>query len=160
VPDSNTPGSEPLSNPRHERFALLLAQSEVSAAEAYRQEISSDCTASTAETKGPALSRKSQVRVRIEWLKGQVTEKAKEIAADAVLSMLEKRLFCARIIRSKPSDATMENPDCELVMTKMGPCALFPSKATLIKLDNDLAGDGSEAEGMTALVELARRLRA
>jgi hypothetical protein len=156
---SSTAGSAPLTNPKHERFALLFAQGEVSAAEAYRQVISSKCSQSTAETKGPALSRSSQVRVRIASLKGQVEEKARERADETVLTILEKRLFIARVVRSSPDKATMNNADCELVMTKMGPCPLFPSKAALIKLDNDLAGEGSEANGHDAFAELVAKLR-
>ncbi|WP_139373121.1 hypothetical protein [Prosthecobacter debontii] len=97
--------------------------------------------------------------LRIAWIKSQVDEKAKERAEGTVLSILEKRLMAARICRAKPSDARMDNPDCELVMTKMGPVALFPSKAAMIKIDNDLAGEGSEAKGNDAMAELLKRLR-
>lgn len=152
-----------MSNPKHERFALLFAQGEVSAAEAYRQEISAKCTLATAETKGPALSRKSQVRVRIEWLKGQVEQKAREIADGTVLTMLEKRQFLARVVRMKGA-AIDEEDDGDLIngvrYDKQGRRMLvLPDKIAAVKLDNDLAGDGSEAKGHDAMAELIARLR-
>lgn len=156
-------GSQPLSNPKHERFALLFAQGEVSAAEAYRQEISAKCTLATAETKGPALSRKSQVRVRIEWIKGQVERKAREIADGTVLTMLEKRQFLARVVRAQGAKLDLEK-DADLiegVRIKTGGVQelILPSKIAAVKLDNDLAGDGSEAKGHDAMAELIARLR-
>jgi hypothetical protein len=37
------------------------------------------------------------------------------------------------MIVAKPSDASFDNPLCELVMTKAGPAALFPSKLGAIR---------------------------
>lgn len=117
-------GGDPLSNPRHERFALLLASGEASAAEAYRSEISQRASKATVETEGPKLARSPQVALRIEWLKSQVAEKAKEQADEVILSMVEKRKICAQIARAGEKDS---------------------DRLKAIQVDNDLAGDGSEA---------------
>lgn len=57
-------GSEPLANPKWERFALLVATGEVSAAEAYRREIGKRASKATVETNGPALAREAQVKAQ------------------------------------------------------------------------------------------------
>jgi len=159
----NDSGAEPLANLSHEAFALLLAQGEVSAAEAYRQEVSATCAVATSETKGPALARKSQVRVRIEWLKGQVNEKAKEKAEGTILTMLEKREFLARVVRTPVGEVTEMSDLCQEKDETFGDNPKLkikmPDKLRAIALDNDLAGEGSEAKGQDAMVALLGRLR-
>lgn len=135
--------SLPLSNAGHERFAQERAKGK-SAAAAYR-------LAGYKPDRGHAarLAANGSIVARIEALQRMA-------ATSTVLTIAEKREFIARVVRSSPSAATMENADCELVMTKMGPVPVFPSKAALIKLDNDLAGDGSDAnrEGVTVVVTI------
>lgn len=139
-------GSTPLKNSRHERFALLIAKGEASAAEAYRQVISSKCSQATAETTGPKMARDSQVALRIAWIRSQAEEKAKEIAGEAVLSIAEKRLFCARLVRAKVGTLDSKSELWNSIkVTQDGTEYKLPDKLRAIALDNDLAGDGSEA---------------
>ena len=139
--------SKPLQDAQHERFACELAkgasQDEAYELAGYKRHRSS----------ASRLRTNANVSQRVEWLKQQA-------ASDTVLSIKEKREFIARVFRAKPSEAGMENSDCQLVMTKMGPAALFPDVTALIKIDNDLAGEGSEAKGQGALANLLGRLRA
>lgn len=158
--ETNEPGSQPLSNPKHERFALLLAQAEVSASEAYRREYP-DAAPKSVEACSSRLADK--VKLRIAWLKAEVERKAEEVAEGTVLSMLEKRLFLARVVRTPIGEVSEMSDLCQEMTQTFGdnPSTRIkmPGKLDAIRLDNDLAGDGSEAEGMSALVELARKLR-
>lgn len=124
--------SKPLKDAQHERFAHALAKGE-SQRQAY-----ADAGYEPHDGNASRLSNNEKVSQRVQWLKEQA-------ASDLVLSIAEKRQFIARVVRSAPIAANMDNPDCELVMTKMGPIAKLPDKAALIRIDNDLAGDGSEA---------------
>lgn len=142
-----------LENPKQEGFANDCASGK-SAAEAYMIHWP-DSSAKSAETNGPAMARRNQVAIRIAELRGMAQTLADEKAQNTVLTILEKREYIARVIRAKPSQAGMENPDCELVMTKMGPAALFPSKASLLKLDNELSEDTPEQKVSVAIPGLA-----
>jgi hypothetical protein len=62
-----------LKNSKWEKFAQKVALGE-SAALAYSQ--GWICSAATAETNGPKLARSTQVKLRIEELRGKVAEKA------------------------------------------------------------------------------------
>lgn len=114
-------GSQPLTNPKHERFALLVAYGEVSAAEAYRREYP-DAAPKSVEACSSRLADK--VKLRIGWLKAEVERKARETANGVVLSMLEKRTICASIARIGEKDA---------------------DRLKAIQVDNDLAVDGAAA---------------
>ncbi len=83
---------------------------------------------------------------------------AEEKAGGPVLSLAEKRMRIARIVRAKPSEASADNEDCQIQVTKMGPVYVFPDKLAAIKLDNDLSGQGSEATANDALGALLTRI--
>lgn len=126
-----------LKNKKHEAFARNIGIKGMSAAEAYRDGWP-NASRSRAETAGPELARRSQVKDRISELREESAERAKE---KDFLSVEEVRALCARIVRKKPSEISEEDPDCELVMTKAGPAVMLPSKLAAAKLDRELAPD-------------------
>ena len=100
--------------------------------------------------------RKVSIKERIAELKGRAAEKCDMTREQAVRAL-------SGIIRAKPSAASLENPLCEMVMTKLGPAAVFPSKlgaiAQLAKMcgwnDPEKHEHGADDE----LMELLSRLR-
>lgn len=134
-----------LDDPRHEKFAQLRAQ-QVCADKAYVQAGYKRNDSNAARLNGN------------ERIKARVAELLLLSAGRCVLSIEEKRNFLARVVRAKPADADMDNPDCELVMTKMGPACVFPSKIAAIREDNDLAVDGAEAGKNRAIEIVIRKL--
>ena len=106
-----------LANPRHELFAQAVASGK-SASEAYRQ---SGATGKNADVQAAKLVVKSSIRERVEELKEAQSKKC-EMTRDQL------RQFLVSVILVKPEDANFQNPLCELVMTKAGPAAVFPSK--------------------------------
>jgi len=113
-----------LKNPRHEKFAQEVAKG-LSASAAY-QKVFSGCTVQSAETAGPKLLRSVQVNFRVDELKTKTAEKL-QITREELVKM------CIDIVKSKPSDAGMENPLCELKMSKQGPFATFPDKKGIME---------------------------
>lgn len=99
-----------------------------------------DSSPESTEANAYRLMENDGVKAAIEAMRQRVDVQK----GGAVLTAKEKREYLARVVRAKPSDAALDNPDCNLVMTKMGPVALFPDKLAAIKLDNDLSGDGQE----------------
>jgi hypothetical protein len=152
--------SKPLENPKHERFALLLAAGEVSASEAYRLRVGSKGTAKSVNEMASALALK--VASRIDWLKAKALEKAEKKADAVTLTMAEKLEFLARVVKVKPLELD-EDKDGDLINgvepREFGRVIKLPCKLAAMKMHNDLAGDGSEAKGMTALGALVGRLR-
>jgi hypothetical protein len=78
------------------------------------------------------LCAKVSVSARVAWFLAQT-------AGETVLSLKEKREFLAGVVRLN-KDKTQD-------------------KLAAIRLDNDLAGEGSEAKGMGALAALLGRVR-
>lgn len=142
APVSNPRSRVPvLQNPKHEAFAQAVANG-ASAAEAYRKHVSKRGSDAAVETHGPELARKSQVKVRIAELKAAAAEKAGMTRAQAVD-------FCVRVINSPPSEASMDNPLCEIKMSKAGPYAAFPSKSEMMtRLAKMLGWDEPEKHEM------------
>lgn len=77
------------------------------------------------------LRTNANVSQRVEWLKQQA-------AKGDILEMIEKRQICAQIARGGEKDS---------------------DRLKAIQVDNDLAGEGSEAKGAGALALLLGRLR-
>jgi len=147
-----TDGSTPLTNAKHENFAHLMAGGEVPVAEAYRRCVRARCAEAMAQTAGLRLAQTAAAQARITWLQGQAgkapgegqtesppqppTEKPAETGT--ILTLMEKRSICAEIARGGEKAA---------------------DRLRAIQVDNDLAGDGSEATGHHALEDLANKLR-
>lgn len=78
-----------------------------------------------AESGASRLLRNAKVSQYIENLRRQAAE-ASEIEREEMISVV------CEIIRAKPSEASAENPLCELKMSKAGEYYAFPSKAWAI----------------------------
>lgn len=137
-------GGKPLENRKHEAFALLVAEGS-EYAPAYRQAVSNRGTAKTSHEEGSKLASAPKVSPRIEWLRRKAQEVAEKKAGDRIekkavklLDQIEKREIAATIARSTE----------ERAQDRIAAC----------KLDNDLAGDGSEAKGNESLGKLAELL--
>lgn len=141
-------GATPLPNPKYERFALLVAQAEVSSAEAYRECVSDKCAAKTSHERASRLCADDKVKARIEYLRGLARQKAEERAEKVTLSMAEKQEFLARIVKCKGAKLD-EEKDGDLIngvtFDQHGNRTLkIPDKLAALKLHNDLVGEGAE----------------
>ena len=110
----------PLSNRRHELFAVALAGGATEQA-AYEK-------AGYEGDRGNAarLTANDSIRARVAELQGQVADKA---TVD-VATVCEK---LTAIILAPPSEASETNPLCEVRMSKAGPYYAFPDKLGAIK---------------------------
>lgn len=74
---SDSDGASPLKRAKWERFALLVAAGEVSAAEAYRREVArAGATDKTIHEESCKLAANPKVRPRIDYLRAKLAEKA------------------------------------------------------------------------------------
>lgn len=158
-------------NPKQQKFAELVA-SGLPASRAYEQ-AGYIATGHAAESSASKLLKSPEVE---EYLAGLQDDAAKEskLTRDAAAGML------VDILRSKPSEANMDNPLCELRMSKMGPYAAFPSKAACMERlarllgwdklppepagGNDITvtigGDANEPESIQSVMLRIRKQRA
>ncbi len=113
-------------------------------------------TAAAARRSASDLLTKPDIQKEIQRLR----DKADKKAGSAVLSLIEKRTFLARLVRGRvgklPPDSDLWN---SIKTTEMGTEYRLPDKLAAIKLDNDLAGEGSEAGANDGLAELLTRIR-
>lgn len=152
-------GSKPLANRKWEAFALLVGSKSMSAAAAYRKGWPKSSKAA-AETDGPALARKSQVKLRIAWLRSEASKRLGMRAGAVVMSIAEKRAFCAEVVRTPLGEVKKSSKLCQEWSETHGEHSSstrikMPCKLAAIRLDNDLAGEGSEAKGNEAVGSLA-----
>lgn len=139
--------SKPLQDAQHERFACELAKG-ASQDEAY-------VLAGFSRNRGNAsrLNANENVFERVAWLKEQA-------ATDTVLSIREKREFLARVVRTPIGEVDRTSDLCqEVTETPDSTKYKMPDKLGAIRIDNDLAGEGSEAKGAGAIAALLGRLR-
>jgi hypothetical protein len=84
--------------------------------------------------------------------------KGDEKAGSAVLTYAQKRAFCARVMRSAAAPLPHDSPLWQSIKhTKDGVEYRLPDKLKAIELDNDLSGDGKEAEYMDEFSQLLAR---
>lgn len=81
-------------------------------------------------------------------------------AMASLLTIEEKRVFLARIVRARVAELP-EDSDLWISVKRTEKTAEFrlPDKLAAIKADNDLAGEGAEASGGDALAGLLGRIR-
>ena len=147
-----------LSNPRHERFAQLVATGQ-SAAEAYRAVYGAKGKA--AENSGSRLLGNVGVSARIAELQQKAAEKA-------VLTLVEKREFLRRVVMTAIRDVDERSNLCQSVeCTDKGRKFRMPDKLRAIELDAKLAGEFLEQSDVNLTVhaslsaeERAARLKA
>jgi hypothetical protein len=106
-----------LANPRHELFCQAIASGRP-AIEAYKL---AGYKNSSAKANATRLMENDGISSRIAELRAQQSAKAE-------LSRDQFRQFLISIIQAKPEQASMQNPLCEIAMTKKGPAPVFPDK--------------------------------
>lgn len=111
-----------------------------------------------AESGASRMLRRDKVKAEIQ----RIRDKAQEKAGSAVLTIAEKRMFLARAKRLNLSEFDLSEHG-DLVQSiepgEHGTKYRFVDKLAAIKLDNDLAGEGSEAGANDALQALLGRIR-
>jgi terminase small subunit-like protein len=76
---------------------------------------------SSAKANATRLMENDGIAERIGELRAQQSAKAE-------LSRDQFRQFLINIIQAKPEQASMQNPLCEIAMTRKGPAPVFPDK--------------------------------
>lgn len=138
-------------DPRHQRIADLVLGG-MQQSEAYRQVYPKGKT----ESARPLAARVMK-RPDVRAYMGTIRQRA---ASAQVLSITEKREFCARVVRARITELP-DNSDLwqeyreEETETSHRIFKKLPSKTDCLKIDNDL---DDEAPGTTALDQLATAL--
>lgn len=119
------------------------------------------CSEEAARRNGSRLLTKADVEAEI----ARMRRKAEEKSGSAVLTLAEKRKFLARVVRADLAAGDIDGDLLQSVdferrqdgreIEKQRVC----DKLGAIKLDNDMAGEGSEAEANGALAALMGRIR-
>lgn len=145
--------SRPLKKATHEAFAVHYAQNG-NAAAAWVHATAGNTAHS--DGNGSKWLKTASISARVEWLKAEAAriakEKEDEQTMTAVLTIVEKRRFLARVVRAKLKEEPAESDlwqEVEITGDKVK--KKMPDKLRAIALDNDLAGDGSEAKANDAL---------
>ena len=107
-----------LENPRHERFAQLRASGKTGS-DSYRAIAGKD--ARYADVRADQLMKMPGVRERIEELKADASAKCSLSREAYIKSLVE-------MYESKPSEASMDNPRCDIVVVRGQKQAVFPPK--------------------------------
>src|SRR4030095_4656461 len=112
-------------------------------------------TSDNARKNAAKLTGKDEIKSEIAALRAKGDEKA----GSAVLIHAEKREFLADVVRGRaallPHDSRLWQA---IKVTKDGIEYRLPDKLAAIKLDNDLAGDGKEAEVNDEFAKLLERV--
>ena len=106
-----------LANPRHELFCQAVVSGRP-AMEAYKL---AGYKKSSAKANATRLMENDGISSRIAELRAQQNAKF-EFSRD------QFRQFLINIVRAKPEEASLQNPLCEIAMTKEGPAPVFPDK--------------------------------
>jgi hypothetical protein len=144
---------KPLSGP-HQKFAEGIAKG-LNATEAY-------CEAYPKSTKAAARRSASDLLTNPDIAREieNIRKAASEVPGSAKLTIAEKRDFIARLVKAKVSEISASSDLWQSVkQNEFGIEYKLPGKLEAIKLDNDLAGEGSEATAADALAGLLGRIR-
>ena len=150
-------------NPAHQRLADLVMGG-IPLAEAHRQAGFRGKTDASRRACASRMLSAANVRAYMEAVKAAAAEKA---AGDAVMSLVEKRRFLARIVRVPlahidPEDVNDPNADLvesyRRIDTEAGSSVAFKKLSPLsaIEADNKLCGDGQP--DASAVVDLAKAI--
>ena len=146
-----------LSGPR-QKFCEGIVRG-LSAAEAYR-EAYPEADPHQAAKNTTRLTKNDEVKAEIARLR----KKAEERAGSAVLTLAEKRTFIARLVRADLKGEVDGDLLQSVEHLDGGTKYRLGDKLAAIKLDNDLAGEGSEAKANDAIADsvgaLLERIRA
>jgi len=156
--------SKPLKKPEHEAFAAHYARS-CNAAQAWVHATGGDSSHSDAN--GSKWLRNGSITARVEWFRAEAEKLLRQseaaIARPVVLDIAEKREFLARVVRTPIGEVDEASDLCQAmeVNDSGGRKYKLPCKIAAIKLDNDLAGEGSEAkanEGVRSILDAVRAI--
>lgn len=111
--------SAPLENAKHEQFAQAMANG-APKGETYSSIFGTK--GATSSVNANRMLKNAKILARIANLKAQSAEKC-EITRDELLGIMVQTL------RAKPHEASMNNPLCELKMSKEGPYPIFIDKS-------------------------------
>lgn len=129
---------------------------EKSAAEAYADAYPRAARGST-ESRAASLLDRPGIQEEITRLRGKTEPTG---GGSAVLTLLEKRSFLARIVRSRPALLGEDSDLWQSVKRMKDSIELkLPDKLSAIAKDSDLAGEGSNAEADDALSNLLATIR-
>jgi hypothetical protein len=107
-----------LKNVRHEKFAQCVA-SGLSGADAYRQ--AAEYSGKQADGNAANWMKRPGVRERIEELKAESSTRCALSREAYIKSLVE-------MYEAKPGDASMDNPRCDVLITRGQKHAVFPQK--------------------------------
>jgi hypothetical protein len=107
-----------LKNPRHERFAQLRASGN-SGSDAYRTIMGRDVK--NADVHAAQLTSQPGVRERIGELKTEAADKSSLFREAYIKSLVE-------MYEARPSEASMDNPRCDVVVMRGQKQPVFPPK--------------------------------
>jgi hypothetical protein len=120
-----------LERPRKEKFAQGIA-SGLSGSEAYRQ--AAGATAGkNADTLADQWMKRPEIRARIDEIVGESSKKCR-LAREALIASLED------MYKAKPSEASMEDSRCDVLITRGQKHAVFPPKLAIAAQLSKLAG--------------------
>ena len=119
-----------LKNVRHEKFAQCVA-SGLSGADAYRQ--AAEYSGKQADGNAANWMKRPGVRERIEELKAESSARCSLSREAYIRSLVE-------MYEARPCDASMDNPRCDVLITRGQKHAVFPQKLAVAAQLSKLVG--------------------
>ena len=111
-----------LANARYERFAQIVADGKLTPTAAYRETLGAD--ARDPDVNSCRWMKKPTIAERIAELKAKAADKC-SLSREAYIRSLEE------MYEAKPGDASMDNPRCDVLITRGQKHAVFPQKLTV-----------------------------
>ncbi|MGA7881832.1 MAG: hypothetical protein WCD63_13290 [Terrimicrobiaceae bacterium] len=108
-----------LANARYERFAQIVADGKLTPTAAYRETLGAD--ARDPDVNSCRWMKKPPIAERIAELKANAADKC-SLSREAYIRSLEE------IYDAKPCDASLDNPRCDVLITRGQKHAVFPQK--------------------------------
>jgi hypothetical protein len=140
-----------LSGP-HQKFAEGVVAGKTHA-EAYRDAYPKTSAVNAAKN-ASRLNSNAAIQAEIDRMRAE----AAKLEGSGLMTLIEKRRICAEIARGAPARLPADSPLWQSIKhTKDGVEYRLPCKIAAMKLDNDLAGVGAEAEANKAIAVVVRR---
>ena len=108
-----------LANARYERFAQIVADGKLTPTAAYRETLGAD--ARDPDVNSCRWMKKPPIAERIAELKAKAADKC-SLSREAYIRSLEE------MYDAKPCDASLDNPRCDVLITRGQKHAVFPQK--------------------------------
>lgn len=139
-----------LKDHRKELFAVrrVLALRHPEPIEETYRKIYPEEPATEVQAKAKRLANSVLVKRRMAEIVSQGAEIAKrDVAETLVMGEHDLKKFCENVIGAKPSEASFDNPLCDVQFTKAGPVPVFPKKmealGTLARLMKLIGGESN-----------------